>query len=254
MPGLERRLKAELSGDVHFDRFTRGRYATDASHYQIMPVGVVAPRTDRGSRAGDAACPRRRRQRAGARRRHLAGRPGGRRFAGRGLLEISHPHPRSRRQARSAARSSPASCSTISTGSSSRTGSGFRSIFPPPRAPPSAAWPATIPAAAARCATAPCATTCVAIDAMLADGTLGAFRAASAATSTTCRRRCGRSPRICSPSARARPTRSRRAFPKCSAASAATISTRWCPARTTSISRTCWSAPKARWPSPPASN
>ncbi|MBV9346582.1 MAG: FAD-binding protein [Pseudolabrys sp.] len=45
MPGLERRLKAELSGDVHFDRFTRGRYATDASHYQIMPVGVVCPRT-----------------------------------------------------------------------------------------------------------------------------------------------------------------------------------------------------------------
>ncbi|HVV61068.1 MAG TPA: FAD-linked oxidase C-terminal domain-containing protein [Pseudolabrys sp.] len=45
MPGLERRLKAELSGDVWFDRFTRGRYATDASHYQITPVGVVAPRT-----------------------------------------------------------------------------------------------------------------------------------------------------------------------------------------------------------------
>jgi len=45
MPGLERRLKAELSGEVQFDRFSRGRYATDASHYQIMPVGVVAPRT-----------------------------------------------------------------------------------------------------------------------------------------------------------------------------------------------------------------
>ncbi|HEY5217841.1 MAG TPA: FAD-binding oxidoreductase, partial [Pseudolabrys sp.] len=45
MPGLERRLKAALSGDVQFDRFTRGRYATDASHYQITPVGVVAPRT-----------------------------------------------------------------------------------------------------------------------------------------------------------------------------------------------------------------
>ncbi len=45
MPGLERRLKAELSGDVQFDRYTRGRYAADASHYQIMPVGVVAPRT-----------------------------------------------------------------------------------------------------------------------------------------------------------------------------------------------------------------
>jgi FAD/FMN-containing dehydrogenase/Fe-S oxidoreductase len=45
MPGLERRLKAELSGEVRFDRFARGRYATDASHYQVMPVGVVAPRT-----------------------------------------------------------------------------------------------------------------------------------------------------------------------------------------------------------------
>ena len=45
MPGLERRLKAELTGEVQFDPFTRGRYATDASHYQIMPVGVVAPRT-----------------------------------------------------------------------------------------------------------------------------------------------------------------------------------------------------------------
>ena len=44
-PGLERRLKAELSGDVRFDRFTRGRYATDASHYQMMPLGVVAPRS-----------------------------------------------------------------------------------------------------------------------------------------------------------------------------------------------------------------
>jgi len=45
MPGLERRLKAELTGDVWFDSFTRGRYATDASHYQIMPIGVVAPRS-----------------------------------------------------------------------------------------------------------------------------------------------------------------------------------------------------------------
>ncbi|HUI96879.1 MAG TPA: FAD-binding and (Fe-S)-binding domain-containing protein, partial [Xanthobacteraceae bacterium] len=44
-PGLERRLKGEVSGEVAFDRFTRGRYATDASHYQIMPLGVVMPRT-----------------------------------------------------------------------------------------------------------------------------------------------------------------------------------------------------------------
>jgi FAD/FMN-containing dehydrogenase/Fe-S oxidoreductase len=45
LPGLERRLKAQLTGEVRFDAFTRGRYATDASHYQIMPLGVVAPRS-----------------------------------------------------------------------------------------------------------------------------------------------------------------------------------------------------------------
>jgi FAD/FMN-containing dehydrogenase/Fe-S oxidoreductase len=45
VPGLERRLKAEISGDTAFDPFTRGRYATDASHYQMTPLGVVMPRT-----------------------------------------------------------------------------------------------------------------------------------------------------------------------------------------------------------------
>jgi len=45
LPGLERKLKAEITGDVMFDRFSRGRYATDASHYQMTPLGVVAPRT-----------------------------------------------------------------------------------------------------------------------------------------------------------------------------------------------------------------
>ncbi len=49
LPGLERslerRLKAERISEARFDAFTRGRYATDASHYQIMPLGVVTPRT-----------------------------------------------------------------------------------------------------------------------------------------------------------------------------------------------------------------
>src|SRR3984893_5119671 len=45
VPGLERRLRAELLGEVRFDPFTRGRYATDASHYQMLPIGVVTPRT-----------------------------------------------------------------------------------------------------------------------------------------------------------------------------------------------------------------
>src|SRR3954447_18348882 len=39
------RLSREIRGDVLFDAFSRGRYATDASFYQIMPAGVVIPRT-----------------------------------------------------------------------------------------------------------------------------------------------------------------------------------------------------------------
>src|SRR5207248_2451374 len=44
-PGLERRLKSEAVGEVMFDAFNRGRYATDASSYQMMPIGVVVPRS-----------------------------------------------------------------------------------------------------------------------------------------------------------------------------------------------------------------
>src|SRR6202051_4487604 len=42
---FEDRLRREITGDVYFDAFNRGRYATDASFYQIMPLGVVVPRT-----------------------------------------------------------------------------------------------------------------------------------------------------------------------------------------------------------------
>jgi FAD/FMN-containing dehydrogenase/Fe-S oxidoreductase len=41
---LATRLRRELKGDVLFDRAARGRYATDASIYQIMPLGAVVPR------------------------------------------------------------------------------------------------------------------------------------------------------------------------------------------------------------------
>ena len=44
-PGLAARLRREIEGEVCFDRFSRGRYATDASLYQIEPIGVVVPRT-----------------------------------------------------------------------------------------------------------------------------------------------------------------------------------------------------------------
>ncbi len=40
---LLRRLRAETEGELLFDAGSRGRYATDASIYQIMPVGVLVP-------------------------------------------------------------------------------------------------------------------------------------------------------------------------------------------------------------------
>src|SRR5882757_1858409 len=42
---LEDRLRRELRGAVMFDAFSRGRYATDASIYQIEPLGVVVPKS-----------------------------------------------------------------------------------------------------------------------------------------------------------------------------------------------------------------
>ncbi|MBC8793842.1 MAG: FAD-binding oxidoreductase [Tagaea sp. CACIAM 22H2] len=47
---LEARLKREVEGDVLFGAFDRGRYATDASIYQIDPVGVVIPRNAEAAR------------------------------------------------------------------------------------------------------------------------------------------------------------------------------------------------------------
>jgi len=44
---LETRLRREIKGDVLFDPFTRGRYSTDASIYQIEPLGVVVAK-DKG--------------------------------------------------------------------------------------------------------------------------------------------------------------------------------------------------------------
>jgi len=41
---LARRLRQHTQGDVRFDLADRGRYATDASIYQVMPVGVFVPR------------------------------------------------------------------------------------------------------------------------------------------------------------------------------------------------------------------
>ncbi|MFN0263241.1 FAD-binding and (Fe-S)-binding domain-containing protein [Tepidamorphus sp. 3E244] len=41
----KRRLERAVEGDVLTGSFDRGRYATDASVYQVMPLGVVIPKT-----------------------------------------------------------------------------------------------------------------------------------------------------------------------------------------------------------------
>ncbi len=43
-PALAAKLRREIRGEVLFDAFSRGRYSTDASIYQVEPVGVVVPR------------------------------------------------------------------------------------------------------------------------------------------------------------------------------------------------------------------
>src|SRR2546423_6226542 len=42
---LQRDLERRISGEVRFDRVSRALYSTDASVYQIEPLGVVIPRT-----------------------------------------------------------------------------------------------------------------------------------------------------------------------------------------------------------------
>src|SRR5436190_5346775 len=46
---LESRLRRDAEVEVLFDAPARGRYATDASIYQVMPVGVAVPRTSQAA-------------------------------------------------------------------------------------------------------------------------------------------------------------------------------------------------------------
>jgi len=45
LASLQARLRREIAGDVLFGADDRGRYSTDASIYQIEPIGVVVPRS-----------------------------------------------------------------------------------------------------------------------------------------------------------------------------------------------------------------
>jgi FAD/FMN-containing dehydrogenase/Fe-S oxidoreductase len=44
--GLASKLKRHVQGDVLFDAGSKARYSTDASIYQVQPIGVVVPRSE----------------------------------------------------------------------------------------------------------------------------------------------------------------------------------------------------------------
>jgi FAD/FMN-containing dehydrogenase/Fe-S oxidoreductase len=51
---LAARLRKEVEGEVMFDAASRGRYSTDASIYQVEPIGIVVPRSEEAARTAMA--------------------------------------------------------------------------------------------------------------------------------------------------------------------------------------------------------
>src|SRR5271167_2531596 len=55
---LERALRESVRGEVRFDRGSRALYATDASNYRQVPIGLIVPRDTNDVVAAVAACRR----------------------------------------------------------------------------------------------------------------------------------------------------------------------------------------------------
>lgn len=53
---LERRLRERVDGEVRFDAGARGAYATDASNFRHVPLGVVVPRSVEAGAEAVAVC------------------------------------------------------------------------------------------------------------------------------------------------------------------------------------------------------
>ena len=56
VPALEAALHDRVDGEVRFDAGTRAAYATDASNFRQVPIGVVIPRTVQAAAAAVAVC------------------------------------------------------------------------------------------------------------------------------------------------------------------------------------------------------
>ncbi|TQK42486.1 FAD/FMN-containing dehydrogenase [Streptomyces sp. SLBN-118] len=53
---LEKALRSRIEGEVRFDAGSRGAYATDASNYRQVPIGVVVPRSTEAGASTVAVC------------------------------------------------------------------------------------------------------------------------------------------------------------------------------------------------------
>ena len=91
----------------------RAAYASDASNYRQVPIGVVLPRTVEDVVETMRVCSSARRAGARARRRDLAQRPGGQRRGRHRLLEVPRPRAFDRRAARLARVEPGVVCDTL---------------------------------------------------------------------------------------------------------------------------------------------
>ena len=87
-PAIATRLKREIEGEVLFDSFSRGRYSTDASHYQIERLASSSQRLEQDVRtameiAAEEGIP------LTKRRRHITVRSDRRRSVGRRCQQAS---------------------------------------------------------------------------------------------------------------------------------------------------------------------
>ena len=71
--GLEAELRATVRGEVRFDASTRAMYATDASNYRQVPIGLVIPKDAEDVERRPRCVPQVRRARVLARRRNESG-------------------------------------------------------------------------------------------------------------------------------------------------------------------------------------
>ena len=96
---LQRDLESQIEGEVRFDTVSRALYSTDASVYQIEPIGVVVAKSTRRHRSRRSQICRQHRLSADdAGRRHVAGRPGDRRGPPGRHVEVFQPAPRGERR------------------------------------------------------------------------------------------------------------------------------------------------------------